>query len=433
MIKKIALIITLITCYTPIIPASIDDLLEQGRKAIDAKNKELAYQIFKSILAQEPNNIHALFHLGTVYYYDNDTAHAIPYLKKAFSLNPQNLTIAKNLSIILNAHGEFNNALSIFEILHDRDRKDEVIATRLLPLYLRNMDWYYALKLCSVDDLWWYNESIKGQNVLLDLSSQWNGLGDIFQIVRYAKHLAHAGALVTVKTRAELMPILSLCPFITSIITTKQPTPSYDKTYTLLTDRCILRMRDTLYSPSKDVPYLFADQSKIAFWKNQLKADTHYKVGLCWQSTKMRDFFSGAILPGPRAISLEKLSSLLKIKNVSFYSLQHGEDAQIAQLNSQGFKLKSFKNLDADGAFMDTAAIMKNLDLVITVDTSIAHLAGGLGVPVWVMLPYAGEWRWFAQRNDSPLYPTMKLFRQTDNGNWQSVVNAIEQKLKAIV
>lgn len=407
-----------------------NDLLQQGIDALHQKKESIARSSLQKVLVENPHNIHALYYLAITEFYANNSSAAAGYLDKLLSDAPNNDQIAQTAATIYNHIGQFDKAQQLFEELYDKNPRNENCITKLLPIYLRSMDWYYAEKLCRVHDLWWYNEDISDQTVLLDLSSEWNGLGDVFQIIRYAKHLHDAGAQVTVRVRKELIPLLAGCSYIAQLIPNETAKPITDKTYALTTDRCFLRMKNLMYEPSNDIPYIFADQKRINRWEPFFRNNSKLNVGICFQSTKMRDYFTDAITPGPRAFAADLLKPLLGVKNITFYSLQKGEDEAVQALKNAGFHLITFGSFDTDGAFTDTAAIMKNLDLVITVDTSIAHLAGALGVPVWVMLPYSADFRWLRDRSDSPLYPTMRLLRQPSPGDWQSVIAKIVQLLQ---
>lgn len=412
---------------------SADHFYTLGKRAFDNKNEIVARTYFEKALEVDPNHFHAHYHLALTEYYANKGLAAKQHILACLGQQPRNFGLAQTTATILNTIGEFDRALRLFEILFEKEPQNASIKTKLLPLYLRNMDWHYAEKLCRINDLWWYDQNIHGKTVLLDLSSQWNGLGDVLQIVRYAKHLHDAGAVVTVKVRPELLSLLSECSFISRVIPASQHNPSTDLQYHLTADRSVLRMQDLMYAPAKEVPYLYAQPARIKKWSSSFWADTSFKIGICWQSSKMREYFTNAVIPGPRAFDPTLLKPLLGIKNVSFYSLQKGENAALEKLQKEGYALYSFEAFDTDGALLDTAAIMKHLDLVITVDTSIAHLAGGLGVPVWVMLPHAADFRWFSHRSDSPLYPTMKLFRQPAQGDWRNLINDVIKELSDLI
>ncbi len=425
------LLFTLIFVASNCCADSVEMLIKKGQLALQQKNKTAAMQHFTQALARDPNHLGALFNLGAVHYYAQEGYDALPFFKQCYEHNNNHAPYIYAYAMTANHMGEFDLARNIIEKHHGAEPQNSEMRTKLLPIYLRNMDWYYASKLCRVDDLWWHNEDLRNKTVLLDLSSEWNGLGDVMQIIRYAKHLYQAGAQVTAYVRIELIPLLELCPYLAHIVAANQPKPSCDKTYSITMDRLTVCMHETLYAPSKNVPYLYADHSLSEQWSTKIKPDQNFKVGFCFQSTKMRDYFSGAILPGPRAMEADQLMPLFSVPGINFYSLQTGENAQVKQLCTHD-NVHAFDHLDAAGAFMDTAALMKQLDLIITVDTSIAHLAGGLGVNVWVMLPHAGDFRWFSNRSDSPWYPTMKLFRQIKQGEWHDVIQAVKSALEKI-
>ena len=173
-------------------------------------------------------------------------------------------------------------------------------------------------------------------------------------------------------------------------------------------------------------PYLFADKKLVSEWKQKLAADSNFKIGLCWQPGD--DTYMG--VDQKRGLTLEQLKPLAQ-NGVSFYCLQMGGNTK-EQLKNAPFKINSFDETfdKANGSFMDTAAVMKNMDLIITVDTSVAHLAGGLGVPTWILLPYAADVRWMINKNDSIWYPNFTLFRQKNVGEWENVIKQLLTQLQ---
>ena len=174
---------------------------------------------------------------------------------------------------------------------------------------------------------------------------------------------------------------------------------------------------DTIPAP---VPYLTANSRRVAKWKTRLGTLSGLKVGLAWQGNPTHP------ADRRRSLPLGHFAELARIPGVQLVSLQRGPGSdQVAQFKD-GLPFLEFPDLDSDGnAFMDTAAVMTLLDLVITSDTAIAHLAGALGRPVWVVLPHAADWRWLLGRDDSPWYPTMRLFRQDRPGDWPGVVQRL--------
>jgi ADP-heptose:LPS heptosyltransferase len=175
--------------------------------------------------------------------------------------------------------------------------------------------------------------------------------------------------------------------------------------------------------PAK-TPYLYPNPALSEVWRQRLQGDT-LRIGLAWAGS-----------PGHggdrwRSIPLAQIALLRNLEGTTFYSLQMGEAAeQVKQLEPPA-SLVDLRDEQED--FADTAAIVANLDLVISVDTSVAHLAGALGKPVWILLHNAPDWRWFLDREDSPWYPTARLFRQSTHGNWQEVLARVERELRKLL
>ena len=188
------------------------------------------------------------------------------------------------------------------------------------------------------------------------------------------------------------------------------------------------RLGTDLASIPNSVPYLRAEDALIARWRERI-GEHGFKIGIAWQgnpqaaidqgrSIPLTEYFALARLPGARLISLQKQDGLDQLTHLS-------ADTKIETLGD-----------DFDSgpdAFIDTAAVMENLDLIITSDTSIAHLAGALGRSTWVALKYVPDWRWLLDREDSPWYPTMRLFRQSERDNWQPVFANMERELRSLL
>jgi ADP-heptose:LPS heptosyltransferase len=170
-----------------------------------------------------------------------------------------------------------------------------------------------------------------------------------------------------------------------------------------------------------EVPYLSADPERIQRWRKQL-GDGGYKVGICWQGSRNK-------IDLGRSIPLLQFAGLAKIPGVRLISLQKGYGAE--QLQGLPGHLKVEVPADGMGseALQDLAALMATLDLVVTSDTLVAHLAGALGIPVWIALKYAPDWRWMLERENSPWYPTARLFRQTRAGDWGGVFDRVSDAL----
>jgi len=195
--------------------------------------------------------------------------------------------------------------------------------------------------------------------------------------------------------------------------------PDYDFLSTLQTIPHIVGI--DFNSSSFQIPYLHADPTLINHWENRLPSKG-YRIGIAWQ---------GNALPSGRSIPLTSLAPLSRIPGVQLISLQMNEGMEQLDGLPDGMIVSTLGpefNAGPDN-FVDTAAVMKNLDLILTIDTSVAHLAGALGCPVWVMLKSDPDWRWLRDREDSPWYPTMRLFRQNANGDWDDVIGRVVDAL----
>jgi hypothetical protein len=170
---------------------------------------------------------------------------------------------------------------------------------------------------------------------------------------------------------------------------------------------------------------LHADSGLLEFWKRKLNAGTAgFKVALAWAGSPTFKADCN------RSLSLDRLQTFAEVQGVRFYSVQKGYVEQQIEQNLAGLQLVNLGPQLRD--FADTAAVISSVDLVITTDTSVAHLAGALGRPTWLMLQFVPDWRWFMDRTDSPWYPTMRLFRQPRRGDWDSVIKAVVKALSLL-
>ena len=259
--------------------------------------------------------------------------------------------------------------------------------------------------------------ALAGKRVLL-LGEQ--GRGDVLQFVRYAPLLAERGATVHLSVTDDLKPLLSGMDGVSTVIGEDEAEPPYD----IVTPVMSLphAFGTTLETVPNRVPYLRAPASRISAWRDRLAAVAALHVGLCWASTN----------PGPRrGTDLETLRPLLDCPGVRIHALQKAiPDGDRACLHRH----PAVQDHSADLTdFAETAALIEALDLVISIDTAVAHLAGGLGKPVWIMLPHVAEWRWLRGRGGSPWYPSARLFRQPAPGDWAGLTDAIATALSRAV
>jgi hypothetical protein len=185
---------------------------------------------------------------------------------------------------------------------------------------------------------------------------------------------------------------------------------------------------ETIPGPTR---YLAADPAAVVGWRGRMAAFSGLRVGLCWAGNALRPNPSARLLDRRRSIALAQLTPLAGVAGVHFVSLQKGDAAAPGGSTDGGVSLHDWTGELGD--FADTAALIEALDLVITVDTSVAHVAGALGKPVWILNRFDGCWRWLLDRYDSPWYPTARLFRQPTQGDWDSVVGAVAVALREMV
>lgn len=269
----------------------------------------------------------------------------------------------------------------------------------------------------------WEGGALDGRRILLHDEQ---GLGDGIQFARYAPLLARRGAQVIVECDDALVRLLARLPGVETVVGRSAPTPEHDVHAALMSLPHLLGT--TLASVPAEVPYLAAEPALAGMWRDRLgPARAELRVGLVWAGNPD--------LPDDpkRSPGLEPLLPLLDVPGVAFVSLQKGGGR--ADLERLGGRIPAgFRDVgDALDDLADTAAVVAQLDLVISVDSAVAHLAGALGRPVWTILRVESEWRWMLERTDSPWYPTMRLFRQARAGDWSDVVAALRIALARVV
>jgi Flp pilus assembly protein TadD len=256
------------------------------------------------------------------------------------------------------------------------------------------------------------------------------GLGDTIQFVRYLPMLAERDATVVFEVMPQLKALMASLPGAVSVLARGEPLPRVDYHCPLVS---LPRAFETqMATIPRSVPYLAAESARVASWANRLQGLRGLRVGIAWQGNMQVERL---IWARGRSIPLHALAPLAEIPEVALVSLQKGPGTeQLGQVPFRDRILDLGPQFDGGpDAFRDSAAVMENLDLVITSDTSIAHLAGALARPVWVALNASADWRWLLDRTDSPWYPTMRLFRQPDRSRgWAPVVADLTAALQAL-
>ncbi len=274
-----------------------------------------------------------------------------------------------------------------------------------------------AHKRAFAQPLWLGNESIDGRTILLHAEQ---GLGDTLHFCRYATFVKALGARVVIEVQGALKSVLAEVEGVDAVVGHGEPLPPFDVHCPLLSLPLVFRT-DQASIPS-DVPYLRARPERIAAWQATLGERTRPRVGIAWSGNPNH------LDDHNRSILLEHLLPLLTddVEWISIQKVVRDEDRPVLDASP----IRHFG--DALGSFADTAALMACVDCIVSVDTSVVHLAGALGRPLWVMLPFLPDWRWLLDRDDSPWYPTARLFRQSRAGEWGDVFERIGAALKSL-
>lgn len=401
-------------------------------KSIDQiENASDAYQ---RALAIQPDLIEALTGLASLCDLQGRFEEVFHYCHRALELRPDNPIAHNHLGTALENTGHLSAALACFDkaVELKPDYVDPRVNRAVLWLmagdYERGWseyEWRWKtreLQGRSFDMPPWEGEQLANRSIVLHAEQ---GFGDTIQFVRYAALVKQLGAQVIVECQRPLVKLLASCRGIDQLLALGEATPPCDFHAPLLSLPRIFRTSaDTIPA---DVPYLSADGGLVEMWRRKLQSVRGFRIGINWHGR------GGVGNHRRRDIPVKHFTQLATMAGVRLISLQQGAAThELAPFFNPQTVVDSAAEFDEQhGAFMDTAAIITNLDLVISSDTSIAHLAGALGVPVWLILPFLPDWRWQTTRSDSPWYPTMRIFRQPRPGDWQTAFGEMEAALLA--
>jgi len=381
-------------------------------------------------LARDPENGSALAARGLVAYTDRAYEDAQRDLDRAATVRPDFVAAHVYGGLARAALGDDDGALAaldralLLQPAHPNARFARALQWLRRGWYERGWpeyEWRWAtgqLQRPEIPRPRWDGSPLAGRSILVH-SEQ--GIGDTFQFVRFLPRLQAQGARVVFACLASLRPLLERTPGIDGWFPVDEPAPPDFDVYTPLGSLPgLLRIDEsTMDAPT---PYVVPDPERVAAWRGRMEALPGLRVGVAWQGSPT---FLGDAL---RSIPLRHFAALA-VDGVTLVSVQKGTGEE--QIATAGVPLTVLDGLDAGGTtMMDTAAVMQHLDLVVTSDTAIAHLAGAMGVPVWVALAYAPDWRWQRVRSDSPWYPSARLFRQPRPGDWDGVFGCIAAALR---
>jgi tetratricopeptide (TPR) repeat protein len=368
-----------------------------------------ARQSYEHALKLNPAYADGYSNLGAWHIERNELESAIANLDRAISIRSDFAAAHLNRAYAHLLSGDFANGWP------DYEWRWKMPGRRMDPRY-------------SDDKRWSGRQPVMDKTIVLHGEQ---GLGDTLQFSRYVSQVASLGARVILEVPSPLAALLANLEGLSRVVVRGDPLPEFDHHCPLVS--LPLAFGTTLASIPARVPYLVSDAAKRRFWAEKLGPRTKPRVGLVWSGGFRPDQPELWAVNGRRNVPLAKLA-MLRHAEIDFYSLQKGEPAEseLEEVKAAGWPgpdLIDFTPSLRD--FADTAALVDNLDLVIAVDTSTAHLAGALGKPVWIMNRFDSCWRWLLERTDSPWYPTARLYRQRHPGDWDEVVERIRTDLSA--
>lgn len=392
-----------------------------------------AIALFEESLRVLPDFAEAWSNLSVAWRQANDIPRAIVACEQALKIHPKNAASWTNLGVLFQELNALDEALFAYRQAISADKRfhlahlNEGIALLLKgELSLGWLKYEYRWLLPSTKPFrhagkpfWRGVEPLSGRALLLQ-SDQ--GFGDTIQCLRYVPILASMGALVHLEVEAPLAGLAREVAGVSSVTSLGDPLPPFDFHCPFLS--LPLGCKTTLATIPTTFPYLNPSASAVSRWAHLGTSGGKLNVGLVWKGNPKHENNHN------RSLALELLMPLLDCEFCSFFNLQwdlNTEESQLLQTRS------NVQNRIAEVRdFDDTAALINRLDLVISADTAVAHLAGALGKPVWILLPFSPDWRWMLNRFDTPWYPSARLYRQTARGEWRPVIAEVLKQLKLL-
>ena len=321
---------------------------------------------------------------------------ALAHYADAIARDPENPEAHFNAAVTRLCLGDFRDGWKQYE--YRWQKKDVAAQRRDFP-----------------QPMWRGEKDLHGKIVCLHAEQ---GLGDTIQFARYAPLVAALGANVIVGVQRPLTALMATVPGVSLVLSDGEALPDFDLHCPLLS--LPLAFETDLATVPANIPYLWPHEQRMAKWRGRLPQSGRLRVGICWAGSSVH------LNDHNRSLPLARFASVMSVPGLEFVSLQKEvSTAQAAILEEYGVLQLGQEFAD----FADTAAVIAMLDLVIAVDTSVAHLAGAMGKAVALLVPFSPDWRWLLDRTDSPWYPSMRLFRQTAIGDWGGPIGRVRQEL----
>ncbi len=412
-------------------PASADAANNLGSVLQCARRWDEARAVLQDLVSRQPRFAEAWTNLGLVLGLQDRLAAAEAALRRALEINPGHGPAWRNLGNVLLYACRVDEAVQAYRSAYgaeptmDTARNSESVALLLagnLPDGWRAYEHRYAGRNPQELERFagarrWRGEPLQGRRIMVHAEQ---GLGDMIHFARYLPLLAARGAEVHVEIPAALRELIAAMPGVHAVYSQGEALPAFDFNCPMMS--LPLAFGTTLETVPGRVPYLAVPEADRRRWQARIPAGPGRRIGVIWAGSALHEN------DHRRSIGLARFQRLFEgHPHDRFFSLQK------ARSEEDAVRLGEFGNVTDLapflGTFADTAAAIACLDLVITVDTSVAHLAGALGVPLWVLLPFSPDWRWLLHRSDSPWYPSATLVRQPQPGDWESVLAEVTSRL----
>jgi tetratricopeptide (TPR) repeat protein len=424
------------SCYRRVLeldPTSASAHYHLGNALKDQGELKQAALCYRHALTAEPTHAGAQGHLRMIANLLRDQGHleqATQCWRHQVAINPCDVDAHIALSDALTRSGLYSEAtVHIEEAL--RMQTDSAPA-RCQRAHLRLLMGDFAGGWTDYESRWdlpdkaprpfqkprWEGSPLDGKTILVHAEQ---GLGDTIQFIRYLRFVKARGGTILLGCPPGLEGLLADVPEIDRLVTAGTPIPPYDVQVPLLSLPGIFGT--TLATIPAEVPYLRANSEQVECWRKEIEHLDGFKVGIAWQGNPKNQALRH------RSAPLAAFEALARVDGVQLVSMQVGSGME--QVGTAPFTITDLGRRFDPGSLMDLAAVLTQLDLTVTIDTAVAHLAGALGVEVWTLLHFSPDWRWLLERADSPWYPTMRLFRQSRLGDWGETFERVALRLKA--
>ena len=419
-------------------PNCVAALNNLGNVLSDQGKLDEATKLYHRRLVLQPDSAETHYNLGHLLTRENKLHEALACYQKAVDLKPDYAEALNSLGLALEVQGEFGEVKVCYRRALDLKPDFTEAHVNYGIVLLREGDfrcgweefeWRWRSKDIRPPHpvhMQWRGGDLSGRTVLLHAEQ---GFGDSLQFVRYAPLVAELGATVLLAVQKPLVALFSGIDGVSGVFAPGDTIPTADAHCPFMS--LPLALGTTLDTIPSHIPYLQADADRAAVWRNRVKALPGLRVGLVWAGDPLKFQPSAHAIDRRRSITLNHFAEFAALEGVSFVSLQKGEAASQTKTPPAGLTIYDWTDELSD--FADTAALADTLDLVIGVDTSVIHLAGALGKPVWLLNRFDTCWRWQLERDDSPWYPTLRQFRQRSPGDWTGVLSRVHLELGAAI